>query len=261
MISLLTHLLSQAHTPDTHFPPTILYNEGWMLRLVLEWFSGNIQYDHPLAFYEDSNWYSEALLPSQFKPRSQKDSLGESYTHADGTIGHFTIGGSGKGDLVINEDASQFIILEAKMFSKLSTGVSNARYFDQAARYVACMAEVLRQGNVSPSIVDSLGFFVIAPQSQFETEKSFKAYTDKASILEKVHRRSVEYQDRKEYEEMKKWFDDFFLPLVRAIDIQCLSWEDIIDFIKGEDEEAGNGLREFYELCLKFNQRQDDNRR
>lgn len=258
MLTQISRLLSQAHTPDTHFPPTILYNEGWMLRLVLDWFHSGIQYDHPLAFYEDSNWYSEALLPSQFKPRSQKDSLGESYTHADGAIGHFTIGGSGKGDLVLNEDASQLIILEAKMFSKLSAGVSHARYFDQAARNVACMAEVLRLKNIHPSQMDSLGFYVLAPQSQFEKESSFGAYTEKSSVIEKVHRRAVEYQDRKEYDEIKDWFDNYFLPLIKVIDIQCISWEDIIEFIASEDEDFGSELKEFYELCLKFNQRDDD---
>ncbi len=36
------------------------------------------------------------------------------------------------------------------MFSKLSSGVKNANYYNQAARNVACIAEVLRRGNKKP---------------------------------------------------------------------------------------------------------------
>lgn len=256
MYNRISHLLSQCHTQDNKFPPTMLYNEGWMLRLILDWFHTHKVKNHKLAFYENSEWYSEALLPSQFKPRKRGDSLGESYTHADGALGHFVIGDSGEGDLKLNNNAEQFIIAEAKMFSKLSAGVSHAKYFDQAARNVACVAEVMRKANLHPSEMDFLGFYVLAPEPQFEKEKTFKKYMTKESITEKVMRRVSEYKGRDEFDEVNGWFKDFFLPLIKAIDIECVSWEEVLEFIQGEDEEDDRGLAEFYEMCLKYNCRE-----
>jgi|SRR5579859_1481181 len=64
-------------------PPTQLFNEGWMLRLVLDWFDRNREIHHPLSFTPDARWYSEALLTSRFLPQSRPDSRAESFTHAD----------------------------------------------------------------------------------------------------------------------------------------------------------------------------------
>ena len=50
------------------------------------------------------------------------------------------------------------------MFSALSSGVKNAPFFNQAARNVACMAEVLRRAGRSPDQFTSLGFYVLAPR-------------------------------------------------------------------------------------------------
>jgi hypothetical protein len=83
------------------FPPTELYNEGWLLRIFLDWFSGQKIQKHPFAFLDEAKWYSEAFLPSAFLPRSRKDPLGELWTHADGAIGHFNIGNAGRGDLTL----------------------------------------------------------------------------------------------------------------------------------------------------------------
>ena len=138
----IAELLSMAEQPERFFPATDLYNEGWMLRLVIDWFSRNSQVDCDIRFLEGSRWYSEALLPSQFLARHRGDKLAESWTHADGAIGHFDIGKSADGDLTLKEGATQLVVTEAKMFSKLSSGVTNASYFDQAARNVACIAEI-----------------------------------------------------------------------------------------------------------------------
>jgi len=88
----IAELLSEAKDPERVFPATDLYNEGWMLRLVIDWFSRNSQVDCDIQFLEGSRWYSEALLPSQFLTRQRGDNLAESWVHADGVIGHFEIG-------------------------------------------------------------------------------------------------------------------------------------------------------------------------
>ena len=230
-----------------HFPPTTLYNEGWILRLVIDWFSRNKTENYPLTVPQDGNWYSEALLPSTFLPRYRGDKYSESWTHADGAIGHFAIGKSGYGDLSVLPHAKHLVIVEAKMFSKLSSGVKNASYYNQAARTVACIAEVLRRGNKKADDLTSLGFYVLAPKSQID-EGIFKREMTKKHITKTVERRIKEHNDSKE-----DWWAEWFTPTINKIDIQTLSWEEIITKIEETDSSSGQELRKFYSYCLQFN--------
>src|SRR6056297_1433281 len=116
MLNEIKNILELCDTKESVIPPTEIYNEGWLLRLVINWFSEYNNVSHELAFTDkEARWYSELLLPSQFLARFRGDKLAESYTHADGVIGHFQIGNEGKGDILLNEDAKQFIVIEAKM--------------------------------------------------------------------------------------------------------------------------------------------------
>ena len=151
-------LLESCSTENPCFPPTTLYNEGWLLRLVLDWFSTHDIGNHPLNFEKKARWFSEALLPSAFLARRRGDPLAESWTHADGVVGHFVIGAQGKTDLSLLPRATQLLVVEAKMFSELSSGVTKARYFDQAARTVACIAEVFHRANMNPTLHCGLVF-------------------------------------------------------------------------------------------------------
>ena len=160
----ITELLSKANDSDRVFPATDLYNEGWMLRVVIDWFSRNTQVDCDIQFLKDSRWFSEALLPSQFLARQRGDKLAESWTHADGVIGHFDIGKDAYGDLTLRKDAKQLIVTESKMFSKLSSGVTNAKYFNQAARNVACIAEIANRAGIEHALFEDIDFFVVAPK-------------------------------------------------------------------------------------------------
>ncbi len=169
------------------------------------------------------------------------------WTHADGVIGNYKIGVNGAGDLSLTSDAEHLVVLEAKMFSKLSPGVTHARYYNQAARTVACMAEVLRRANRKPALLDRLGFFVIAPEQQIDSGV-FKRQMTHESILEIVRRRVVEYDESKE-----DWFKEQFLPTMDHITIGVMSWEELLRYVKGLDLKSGEKLNKFYELCLNFN--------
>jgi hypothetical protein len=46
----IQEMLAQVSDPTRLFPATILYNEGWLLRLVLDWFSHQSTDSHPLSF-------------------------------------------------------------------------------------------------------------------------------------------------------------------------------------------------------------------
>src|SRR3954471_17890060 len=98
-IARAAELLARCGQPNAVLPPTELFNEGWMLRLVLDWAASHPSALGPLTFEDGSTWYSEALLGSRFRPRKRGDPSGEGFTHADGIIGHFRLRPSGRGDI------------------------------------------------------------------------------------------------------------------------------------------------------------------
>ena len=113
------------------------------------WFSTSLVGERPRRAPEGGRWFSEALLPSAFLARWRGDALAEYWTHADAVMGHFEVGLEGKTDLQLADGATHFLVLEAKLFSGISSGVKHAAYFDQAARSVACIAGAQPSGAAS----------------------------------------------------------------------------------------------------------------
>lgn len=249
-IERVAALLERCGRSERNFPPTELYNEGWMLRLVLDWLSRHHGIDHDLSFAPSDKWYSEALLPSAFLARTRGDRLAESWTHADGVIGDIVIGKNRDGDLSLSIDPSRILVTEAKMFSKLSSGVTNARYFDQAARNVACIAELIYRAQIPPSKFEKIGFYVVAPKVQIDTGVFAEKMT-RESIRKTVERRVSEYSDP----DKEKWFSEWFVPTLEVIQIRQIPWEELCTLVKGHDAGFGPQLDAFYEKCLGFNQR------
>ena len=247
MLERISEMLKAVDGASPHFPPTVLYNENWMLRLVLDSLVRSPHEAGPVAVLPDVEWYSEALLPSAFLSRFRGDPHGESYTHADGVIGHFSIGGNGKGDLVLAEDARQFSVIEGKMFSGLSKGVKNAGFFDQAARNVACIARVLEGAERRPSEVPELSFHVVAPRAQIE-KGVFGDLVTKESIRWKVERRVEVYEGEKD-----SWFEQWFIPTLDEISLGVISWEEIVAHLAQVLPEDGRRLAAFYERTVHFN--------
>ena len=251
-VERIRDMLERSVTRGRVMPPTELFNEGWLLRLALDWFAGRPDVSHRMNVSVGAKWYSEALLPSRFAARSQSDSLKETHTHVDGVIGHFRIGQTGDGDLALESDATHFVVLEAKLNSKLSLGVKNAPGFDQAARSVACMAHAMSVAKLRPEQTARLGFFVIAPASQIK-RGVFASELAKDSLCQKVERRVCAYID-KTYD---KWFSYWFLPVLDGIEVDSLSWVDVRTAIEAHDGEAGQWFGEFYEHCLYYNRVRD----
>lgn len=220
--------------------PTELYNEGWMLRLMLDWAARHAIPSHPFFFLPGARWCSEALLHSQFLPRFRGDRLSESWTHADGVIGHFAVGSSGRGDLVLNPEAAQFVVVEAKLYSPLSAGTKNAGAFDQAARNVACIAEVLRRAQRRPEALSRLAFYLIAPRAQIESGP-FGALLSPESLRAKVRERIRPYEGAKD-----RWYSEWFEPALKAAHVQAVAWEALLPATEPQYEA-------FYEKCLEFN--------
>ena len=245
----LADMLRTARTVLRSFPATELYNEGWLLRLTLDWFSRQTHGTHALCFATGSRWFSEGILPTQFSSRGPgPTSLAEGRTHADGIVGHFTVGGQDTADISVDENASQMLIIEAKMFSPLAQKVTNAGYFDQAARNVACLAEMLQRAGIKPDHFDSLGFVVLAPDEQI-TAGVFAGDMTRESIGAKVQRRVKEY----DHPEKRQWLYEWFWPLLDNGQVQCLSWEGVIEYMRSMDSQFGDEISDFYDLCLQFN--------
>jgi hypothetical protein len=232
------------------FPPTLLFNENWLLRLVLDWFARNPVEGHPLTPRRGAIWYSEAWLPSAFLPRYRRDKLAESWTHADGVVGHFTTGDHGTADLALLPEATQFLVVEGKMFSRLSAGVKNAPTYDQAARTVACLAEVLRRAGRRPDEVEALGFVLIAPQARID-EGTFAEELAQASIGRKVRRRVDDYAGARD-----AWFEEWFVPTLDRCVVRAIGWESVAETIAFHDPAGGQTIDSFYGKCLHFSRPQ-----
>ncbi len=237
----ISQIQARADEPDSPIRPTEVFNEGWMLRLTLDWIKEDAPPDHPFGLEEGSSWSSEALLPSAFLPRRRGDSLGEGWTNADACVGHF-VQQPRRGNLSLEPEAAQFIVIEAKMFSGLSRGTKNAPGFDQAARNVACIAEVLRLAGRVPDEMTSLAFLVTAPQAQIEAG-IFGDLVTQRSIRGKVMERVASYSGGRD-----EWLHEWFEPVLESLRVELLSWESLL-------VGAPEALTEFYALCLKHNER------
>ncbi len=253
MLEMILTMCKNLESGKGRMPPTILYNEGWLLRGILYWFSQNQAAGHPLAFQPGANWYSEGWLTSIFFPQYHKDGLAEHYTRADGVIGNIAVGKKGKYDVFLLDPCKQFLVLEAKLFSKLSGGTTRIRGYNQVARSTACMASVLWEARYPTAEFTSLGYYVLAPEQEIETESSFYDFLDKESLRQSVLDRVELYRERSNYLEKRRWFEDFFEPLLAKIDLLLISWEEAIYAIKQDDEEMGQALGKFYARCLVYN--------
>ena len=100
-----------------------------------------------------------------------------------------------------------FLSQKPKCLVKLSSGVKNASYFNQAARNIACIAELICRAQIFPSSLKRIGFFVIAPESQIN-DAVFAEYMALDNIRNTVERRISDYQEQ----EKEKWFKDWFIP-------------------------------------------------
>jgi len=139
------------------------------------------------------------------------------------------------------------VVLEAKLFSSLSKGVTHAIYYDQAARYIACISELMRCANLLPRNFEHLSFHILAPESQI-TANVFGANLNRESIYQKVEKRTGEYGGEK-----NSWFNEWFKPTLDAITISAISWEEIIASVTNSDPVSAIQLKSFNNKCLEYN--------
>lgn len=252
MIDKIINLLNKSHDSTlSNMPPTILYNEGWMLRLVLDWFKNNPGVTHKLAIPADCNWYSEALLPSPFLrgPKDKNKRFAEGYTHADGVAGKFDIGILNKGELSLKPECDFLYITEAKMFSSLSAGTKNAGYYNQAARNIACIADLSVRANLVNCSFRKLAFYVLLPESHSDMN-NIKTIISKQHITATILRRINDFENYDNEHGSISWLRTNTADFVsKKIETDVITWEEIVKFINDPSLEV------FYNRCLNFNQK------
>ena len=166
-------------------------------------------------------------------------------------MGHFRFRDGTEAGLELDAAASQLVVVEAKMSSKLARGTTRARDYDQAARNVACMAWAVDRSPLTPSDFESMVFQVWAPQERLKRDSSFQLYLQKKSLIAKVTGRVDEYKcDPERHDELVRWLEESFLPLMARIEVAAIPWEKVI---AGFSEEDGEMVAGFYEHCLVHN--------
>ncbi|MDF2699893.1 MAG: hypothetical protein K0Q49_1449, partial [Haloplasmataceae bacterium] len=234
-------------------PPSEIYNENWLLRLTMFWFSKqksfiiNSDSDRIILkafkFYDKARFYTNGTIETPFRKRNKevKDPLAEPNSDVSAILGHFMVKyGKKREKVILKPDASQFVIIQAMLFDELSKGIKCASNYNQVARTIACM--IYNINTLENKTLDNLGYYVIVPTSQLSID-SFKNYTYKKDIVTKIKNRVEQYGD-----EFTKstWFSNFNL-IFQRIEVECLAWEDILRFIIKNDNEYGNKLDIFYQ--------------
>lgn len=247
----IVDMLRGLRTDCSCMPSTYLYNEGWMLRLILKAANDGHLSDFIPACMNPEKWSSEARLFTPF--HQSRGKAAESPTIVDGIVGDFDWEPGTQTGVRLSEKPNRFEIFEAKMFSKLSPKVTAAGFYDQAVRTVACMAHTLSLRNLKPNEhpLPRIAFWVLAPQSQigrgcFATELSPLAM--RAKIAMRISQFSGPNR-----EALELWHDEFFEPLLQQLEvghaIKCMSWEQLIEGITDSDRKTS--LNNFYGRCLE----------
>lgn len=245
ILKLLFDQLAGSHLPNSPLSASKeLYNEGSLLRIALGLESKGV-HCLPFLFAEGACWLAEPLLYSPFQANYQGDKQAERHTHADGVVGNVAIGKLTKRGLDLSPSAQQLIVIESKLFSDLSSGTTYAGDYDQAVRNVACMAETLKRKNLQASQMDSIGFYVIAPEDRVARHQPFLT---RESMNRKVESRISLYPQDLQVG-LRLWKREWFDPMLEKAVIASETWEAIIERSKSSSPLEGNEFGEFYKQC------------
>jgi len=236
----LLHIIKSIESSRTpHINPTEIYNEGWMVRLLV---SQSVSYGLTFCnvnFENCKNWTSEALIASPFVDAPIKR---EGYTHADIAFGDFSVDYEKRGEIIIDADAKQFGIIEAKMGSNLSQSTSNAPNYDQASRNLACIAHQ----TVDINRCNEKHLIVAAPEQTIDKHRLMKQ-VDLNTMVSKIEDRFEEYSFDFQSEKSK----DKVVENAKNINVDIWSFEDWINAFDGN--QIWYVLDKFYRKALKWN--------
>ncbi len=229
-------IIKTVESKNSNINPTIIYNGGWMLRLLIQQSITVHLIVHGLDFSKIKNWTSEALISSPFIFAKDRR---EGYTHADAALGDFEVDYSKRGEIIVAKNASIFGIIEAKMGSNLSQGTTHAKNYNQASRNITCIAHNTRCYSACETF-----FFIAAPSEQLLKYKIQKQLDKSIDQIE--HRFLAYLEDDSVTDNM-----DTILYIADKMSKKVISFEEWLGAI--QDQNAKEDLQDFYCECLKWN--------
>lgn len=229
----------------SHFPSSELFSEGWMLRLVLDWYSKDVNRatteKHTLHFCENSRWFSEAGLRSPLK---------DDCAQADGVIGDFEIRDGTKSGIRVQPDAAQFVVVEAKMGSKLAKRTKDHREYDQVTRSILCACFEAANGGVLPGALPAgIRVIVVGPDELFSKDDNAQRLKQEgdASFLRRADEKLAKGPWSKGAD---RHLVGAYLDRVKAV---AVSWKEVIDEISCVQPAIADRFTKFYESCCVAN--------
>lgn len=213
------------------FPAREFFNQTWLLRRVLDWFSKHIVERHVLGFSGNACWFSHGRLPNP---------LGEPVL-TDGVIGNVGADGNEDGLLSLRFNALDFTVVRGA----LADVVGPEEEADRLAKTVVGMAQALHKGKRRPDEMDRLAFCYLFPKGRM-TELDVEDLLDSRRIADRVEEWIQTSQDVGQ-----DWYEDCFRPVLDHLSLSVSSWEQVLDEISEHDPSEGDRLNRFYERCLR----------
>ena len=234
--------------PECIFAETLIFNEGWLLRGILEkgrrWKSqSKIPF---LPFPNGAKIYSEAQLYTPFKKRARNDKKGEGNTEVDGIVGNFSFSPGTKSGIDLDKDFKYLAVFEAKMYSGFKSGTENAKDYNQVSRTIACIINsIVKTGKSGDN--NDIYYAVIYPKDNNKIEDT--KYT-REFIESQIEERIRGYKQNESVNPVNNDFEKFEIQwkdILKTVTLKFIAWEDILNEIEDQD------IEKFYELCKEFN--------
>lgn len=239
--------------PKCIFPETDIFNEGWLLRGILNSLMNvkDIKNEHLLFFLpfpDESKRFSEGRLKTPFEKKVQEDSNStEGSTPIDGIVGDFELIENSKSGIRILPDFNYISFFEAKMCSSIGTGTRNEKNFSQISRDISYIIfQIMKIKNLEGKTINLVVFY---PMNNKKINP--KKYTDdnKKFIKNEIKNKISGYKlEHKEPSQDFKDFESNYEKLLDRVNLNFIDWETILKEIKDDTP-----IHEFYNLCKEFN--------
>ena len=234
----IIEIIKSIDTTHKNLNPTVIYNEGWMTRLLVRQSTIESLKLGIINFSNETKWTSEALISSPF---IKVKKYPEGHTHADIAVGDFEINFSKRGEVEVDDNASIFGIIEAKMGSNLTPGTSHVKEYNQATRNLVCIAH-----NCLTKPDCKTFFYVVAP------DKKIKDHDINSQIALDFIKKQIENRFNlyplEDIEKLNK------VPIIKGVEnctITAISYEKWISMIT--DATAKKTLENFYAKAKIWN--------
>jgi hypothetical protein len=234
--------------PKCLFAETQIFNEGWLLRSVLQaWKTNSPASESPfLPIPKDAKVYSEAQLFTPFKVRRRSERAGEpkgeTNTRVDGIAGYFSIAPGTKSGIELDRGCPYIAVFEAKLYSPLSTGITHAPKYDQVSRTTACLIHALLEAKPKDGSEAHLVVLYPADHPRIDPGRY-----EKNHVKHRIASRLKGYKDAGKATDEIRQFETGWEEMSEYVDVHFVTWEDVVDEI--DDVE----LHWFYGLCRQFN--------